>query len=519
MARASRRKRNWGTFLALIACIGAPCLGCARDHAEELALGEPGDDFLSSPTAPGHEHAAPSSGAALDAGWWRELDARSQEEWAYSVGLQSYVFGLPLVLFERERKRRLDPAAFEAASPLAPAAPLNQWAHLRRVASSADEAPHYVPNVDTLHSVALLELAAGPVILTAPDIPDRYWSVRVVDCYAQRLFHLGTRATHGKGGQHALIGPDWKGKLPPRVVPHRVPYNSLALTLRIGVSPEDDEDLQRARTLQAQFALTSLANGVEPRRLGAAEAPQLRPRPNHSGELAFWKTLAELLAENPPAKEHEAALQLLASIGVVPGQAAGIDALSEPTRRGLARAQSLGLQVLKWKLKGRGLSQAVQTRAAAAVDYLERAASALEGAFARDREEVAFASIHEDGEGRALDGTRAYVLHFEPGELPALDPHGFWSITLLGADAHLVDNALDRFAIGDRTPALSYGADGSLDIYVQHQPPRGHESNWLPAPSHGAFHLDYHVYLPRAAADKPPLLAQHPPRLRAQRSP
>ena len=39
----------------------------------------------------------------------RNLDAKSEEEWAYSVGIQNYVFGLPLVIFERERSLRLDP--------------------------------------------------------------------------------------------------------------------------------------------------------------------------------------------------------------------------------------------------------------------------------------------------------------------------------------------------------------------------------------------------------------------------
>jgi hypothetical protein len=41
--------------------------------------------------------------------------------------------------------------------------------------------------------------------------------------------------------------------------------------------------------------------------------------------------------------------------------------------------------------------------------------------------------------------------------------------------------------------------DGSLDIYIQHDPPPGHESNWLPAPS-GSFSLSMRLYLPKASA-------------------
>lgn len=47
-----------------------------------------------------------------------------------------------------------------------------------------------------------------------------------------------------------------------------------------------------------------------------------------------------------------------------------------------------------------------------------------------------------------------------------------------------MDNPIDRYAIGDRTKGLKYGADGSLIIYLQHDNPgKDKESNWLPAPA------------------------------------
>jgi hypothetical protein len=41
-------------------------------------------------------------------------------------------------------------------------------------------------------------------------------------------------------------------------------------------------------------------------------------------------------------------------------------------------------------------------------------------------------------------------------------------------------------------------ADGSVDIYIQHDAPAGHESNWLPAPS-DEFILWLRVYIPGEA--------------------
>lgn len=53
----------------------------------------------------------------------RQADAGSEEEWNYSVGIQNYVFTLPLTMLERERKVRLNPGALEKAKKFAPAAP------------------------------------------------------------------------------------------------------------------------------------------------------------------------------------------------------------------------------------------------------------------------------------------------------------------------------------------------------------------------------------------------------------
>jgi hypothetical protein len=64
--------------------------------------------------------------------------------------------------------------------------------------------------------------------------------------------------------------------------------------------------------------------------------------------------------------------------------------------------------------------------------------------------------------------------------------------------AFFVDNALNRYAVGDRSKHLQYGADGSLELYLQRESAGGErEANWLPAPP-GPMRLTLRAYQPRA---------------------
>lgn len=91
------------------------------------------------------------------------------------------------------------------------------------------------------------------------------------------MFSIGTRATGGKGGNHAFVGPNWKGTLPPGVIEHRLPTDSAMFAIRIGVLPGNAADLAEVNKLQEQFSLTWLDNWADPARHGQAPVPNLGP--------------------------------------------------------------------------------------------------------------------------------------------------------------------------------------------------------------------------------------------------
>ena len=128
--------------------------------------------------------------------------------------------------------------------------------------------------------------------------------------------------------------------------------------------------------------------------------------------------------------------------------------------------------------------------------YLERAVAARMGLGASVAADTFYPYTELDSMGQILNGNRAYVLHFSPGQTPPV--HAFWSVTLYDNRHFFVPNRLGRFALGGRD-SLTYNPDGSLDIYLSTEVlPGTPESNWLPAPK-ADFNLILRAYWPEPA--------------------
>jgi len=110
-------------------------------------------------------------------------------------------------------------------------------------------------------------------------------------------------------------------------------------------------------------------------------------------------------------------------------------------------------------------------------------------------EEAVYWTATVDGEGHTRNGQHDYMLHFPLGGLPP--NNAFWSPTMTDPQRLMVANLINRSSVGDRS-GLAPNVDGSIDIYIQHTAPAGHESNWLPAPT-GDSMLWLSAYQPGAA--------------------
>ena len=110
-------------------------------------------------------------------------------------------------------------------------------------------------------------------------------------------------------------------------------------------------------------------------------------------------------------------------------------------------------------------------------------------------EEAAYWTATRDDSGARLSGSRAYRIHFSPGQLPPND--AFWSLTATDTAGYLVSGTPGRSSV-DSHSGLTSNADGSVDIVLQSWPPLPSADNWVATPA-GGFKLMLRAYLPGAA--------------------
>lgn len=428
-------------------------------------------------------------------------DEAFRENYAYTLGIQAYIFAFPYSYNSDLRWLWVTQPINPERTPYAP---LNQFWHHRHLAD-ASYRDGGTPNNDTLYSIAWLDLAKEPLVLSVPEVPERYYVMEMASMDSDNFAYVGSRATGSQAGNYLITGPDWKGEVPAGVT--RLPASRTNAALIIGRTlVRDEADRSNVHALQNDYRLTALSqwNGapVKP----ADNRDVWRPYDRKADPLNEWRTINRAMTENPPEARLAAWLAQLATIGVGPGQ--DIDKLDSAMRRGLARAAVDGRQLIKdaaemgfgrLLLGGWEIQPLHFGRLGLHDQYLTRAAiQSMGGIIANDPEEGTYITAHNDAKGNRLDGSKhRYQIHFAPSELPEVK--AFWSLSIYDETTNFVDNPIDRYAIGDRTPGLKKDADGGLTLYLQAEDPGAEKrANWLPIPR-SAFYATLRAYLPGEA--------------------
>ncbi len=431
---------------------------------------------------------------------------------AKAIAQEAYTYAYPML----ENYRTM---YVQAVAKWAPgySAPFNQLSHKTELLGP-DFKDVVRPNNDTLYSFAWLDVRAQPIVITVPQIENRYYSIQLIDMFTNNLGYIGTRTTGSTAGSYLVAGPRWQGAKPGGVKRvFRSNSNFVYCIIRTGV--DGPKDVPAVVKTQKSYHLTPLNVFLGRSRVPVVSGITFSAyEPQKAKSAGFIDYFNFLLAHVMVPRSEQALMKRFALIGIAPGQLSASMRL-DPTMRD-AIDDGVGAALVQISKAARDLStvEGVVSRTGGGWQgtiglfgspevmkgrYLARAAAAMFGLYGNDAEEAYYPIGNSDASGDALDGKHQYVMRFGKSELPPVD--AFWSMTMYSLpDQLMVANPIDRYSIGDRSE-LRYDKDGSLTLYIQHESPgKQKETNWLPAPD-GPFSLQFRMYVPKPEALEKPL--------------
>ena len=169
---------------------------------------------------------------------------------------------------------------------------------------------------------------------------------------------------------------------------------------------------------------------------------------------AYFTYAAELLKLHPPHLTDQPIIAQMKRIGIEAGKSFNFARLDPAVQQAWKRTRDAH-QLMKWKVPtiasvANYWSMNTDTMGVYGNYYLKRAIVAQLGLGANLPEDAIYPLNLADENGKPLDGTNQYTIHFEKGATPPV--RAFWSITLYDADGFQVGNVLNRFAVSSWMP-------------------------------------------------------------------
>ena len=421
-----------------------------------------------------------------------------------SVGRMAYVWGWPLLNNLNRAKafaRVPEPGRLGGVMPISPPGQVSM------LTDYIDEKERFIacPNQDTVYGAGYQRLDSNPVIVQVPDFGERYFTYQILDARTDTVCSIG-KQFGTRPGFYLLVGPKWKGAPPAGVTAvYRSPTDLCVIFPRIFQedSPQDKAKVQAMLRQVVVYPLGEFDGKMKEK--DWSKTPSFPAPAGAHGETRwvtpekFFEELPQVLEEIPPLPGEEA---LYATIQAVLDAAARDPAIADLLREtAIAAEEELLAPLFQFHNNGRPVGNGWTSPPNGArwgVDYLTRAATAKSNMFENAPEETRYVYTDYDSADERLNGAKAYTVTFAAGQLPPV--HAFWSLTLYNDEHLFAPNPINRYSVGTKNKHLKFGADGSLTIYVQSDPPGADlESNWLPAPKDADFSLYLRAYWPKAA--------------------
>jgi hypothetical protein len=425
------------------------------------------------------------------------------KEYVAMVGRLAYVWGWPLVNNLNRAEAVKDLPEPGRIGDIVPASPPGYIAMLTDYIK-AEERFVTCPNQDTVYGAGFQRLDKTPVVVQVPDFGDRFFTYQIVDHRTDSFASIGKQ--YGtKPGFYLLVGPHWKGDVPPGITATiRSPTDLAAIFPRVfrDDTPEDKAAIRPLLNQIVVYPLSAFDGRMKTK--DWEKTPAFQGPTGGSGEAKwvvpekFFDQLPQVMAEVPRLPGEESLYSMIRS--VLDAAAEKLELKQTLQNTAVATEEEVIKPLFQFHNNGRPVGNGWTSPPNGArwgTDYLSRAATARSNMYDNAPEETRYIYTDFDEQGAQLDGKAKYTVTFAKGETPPVN--GFWSLTVYNKEHLFEPNALNRFSLGTKSKSLKPNSDGSLTLYVQKASPGSDkETNWLPAPK-DEFSLYIRCYWPKQA--------------------
>jgi hypothetical protein len=396
-----------------------------------------------------------------------------------------------------------------------PAVSMSQWQHEHMATLGAengqivfiesydDRAGGLTYNSTTPYVLPFIDLADGPWVAVMPE-----GEVRGA---AHDMWQL-SMTTLTEPGKYMFVGPGQEVPEGGEAEGYKItksPTNSLLLGIRL-MSTDRDERMKQLKKIE----IYPWAERKSPRPRGyitPGGKPWLAAQPRG---MEYWERLADVVNREPVFERDRFFMAMLKELGIEKGKP------FQPTERqkkiltdaalvgeSMAKANNFAKRLKTGKYVNGShwyfATVAFPDQKAEHYDQLDERAAWFYEAVTNDpamhgqrtgKGQVYMAS-NKDKDGDWLDGGRNYVLHVPP-DAPA---ETFWSITLYDVDTRCLLQNEQKIADRSSRMDLIKNADGSVDIYMGPDAPKGKEANWIPTVPGKAWFPYFRLYSPKKA--------------------
>lgn len=422
--------------------------------------------------------------------------AEMTERKLHRRAVEAALWGMPLVSFDAIRQ-----AYFHDAS-----AAYNDIVYWSKPVSWKNQVT--TPNTSAHYVIFFINVKDGPVVVDLPRCSDGALFGSLIDAWGTALVDVGqTGEDRGNGARYLVLPPDTQAQPTTGFIPVRsATYNVKAL-LRVIPRSRSPADVASALELVKRLqihALSTVRPSRAPKLIDMADKPfDALPR----YDASFYRSLARMVTEEPTKLQDLALMSQLHSLGIGDGMPYRPSALvTEVMQRAIAEAHDYMVEGfrtdgVRWWPQRRWqflvADDIIKSRATfrlGARILVDERAFMFFGAFGATRNPAPhlYVKTFEDAGGEPLDGSNTYRLQVPPN-VPTTQ---FWSIAaydnrtagplreaaVIGVDSYMTD--------------LRKNADGSVDLYIGPQAPKGQETNWIASSAGKPFFLMFRNYGP-----------------------